>query len=226
VLNNCTSCDILNLDASTTATDVIYNSYDCELINVKMPTLTKQNSGYLTGGSSRYVESVDHNQVSKALSAWTRGGALTTVSTPVHGVDTQSYQLACVSATAPCFRQRKISLMPGQSITYTAWMQMSASMAWLPRVQIDLAASDSFCGAYPYGSGLASTQIGGSSTSTWYQVSATWTNTYGSPVDVIVRALGMNASGNVFVSGGESVSLSGGSGGGLMLPIGFGGGLE
>lgn len=141
-----------------------------------------------------YVESIDHDQVAGAFRAWTRGGIVTSVSSPVYDSSrVRSYQHAPESATYPVFMQRQVYVPPGGSIYVRCYVRKDSSMSYLPRLWIFSADKEPLLSGSP-----DSEQIMTNSIDIWEVLTATVTNSTDSPKLYIVRTLAKAASGNVY----------------------------
>lgn len=158
-----------------------------------------------------YQESRDHDAVAGAYRAWVRGGTVTSVASPVFDVTRiRSYQHSPVSATDPCFMQRKVLVPANTSLFVTCYIQKSVSMSYLPRLWVMLASKEPFLTGSPDVEVIMT-----NSTATWETLTASVTNSTDSAVEYIVRTVSKNASGTVTVD--PILQFSGGISRGRIL---------
>jgi hypothetical protein len=139
------------------------------------------------------TESVDHDQQAGALRTWSRGGIVSSVANVCAPGRSRSYQHVLESAVCPCFWCRRITLEPGRTLRVRAWFRKDLSMAYLPRVQIVPGVVDEATGGTP----LVEAQMT-DSTGVWEILGVAYTNAATAPVELVVRCVAMNASGNVW----------------------------
>lgn len=142
-----------------------------------------------------YCDSFDHDQVAGAFKAWTRGGIVTSVASPVIAGRVRSYQHACESATYPVFRQRRVLVEPGKWLYVKGWVQKSVAMAYLPRLQIIACSADPLVAA---ANTPLSEATGTDIQNTWEELAVNYFNNTTRAVDVFVRSLAKNVAGNAF----------------------------
>lgn len=107
---------------------------------------------------------------------------------------TSAMQTVLEKATSEGFWQKEYTVGAGASINIEMWLRKSASMAYLPRCIVFLkSATDPFAG----GAGI-NTFTMTNSVDTWETSTYTYYNGTGADVTLVIRFLGMNASGNMF----------------------------
>jgi hypothetical protein len=167
-----------------------------KLYNCLFPPVEFPNWNQPLLNKTSYTESFNHNRIVNNFKAWTRGGEVLTVSTPVVTGRERSFRHGCASATFPCYYQKKVVVEPGDTIYAVAWFQKTVSMSYLPRVQIidpvlDPAFDD---GGEPLAEAIKTID----DTGVWEKVKAIWTNSESFPKDIIVRVIAQNATGYVY----------------------------
>ena len=156
---------------------------------------TTENSAYTSLAKEVYSESFDHDQVAGAYKAWTAGGVTITVATPVPTGYAKAYKLTLESATIEGYYQRDVTVGPGASVNIEMQLRKDASMAYLPRCQVFLKG-----GVDPFAAGTPlKTFTMTDSVDTYESDLYTYTNATAEDVTLVVRALGKNATGNVYI---------------------------
>lgn len=86
---------------------------------------------------SSYVWSLDHNGVTGAFKAWSRGGVVVSDTKIVPAGYKVSFKHTCTSAQMPCLRQEEMTLEPGQTLQVTGQIRIADDhSAWPPRLEI------------------------------------------------------------------------------------------
>ncbi len=144
---------------------------------------------------SSYCSSEDHDQQPGAFRAWTRGGTVDSNLVTVPPGRTHSYQHALASATYWCFRQDQVLVEAGDTLRVTAWFRKDAAMAVLPKLElIDLFEDPLVSAAFT----ALTTATMTNSINTWETLTVTWTNTDTAARQILVRASGKDAAGNLY----------------------------
>ena len=147
-----------------------------------------------------YFESSNHDAVDNAYKAWCLGGIVTSqTASPPTGYSIW-YELACESATYPCFRQYETVVLPGTAIEVVGFMRIADAedhTAYPPRLQIIDKFADPLVDATR--NPLDEDQIADydGSDSSWQAVDVIWANMGDSPRNVIVRMIAKHATGDV-----------------------------
>jgi hypothetical protein len=135
---------------------------------------------------------------SGAFKGWMLGGTVLKAINIMPTGATYSYEHACVSATYPCFRQLEYTMKRYEKLHYRTWVRKTASMTYLPRIQIIDKFIDPLLDAVNNAAGLlAETQMS-NSIDTWEQIDAYYYNNSDMPKRVLLRTLAMNATGTVY----------------------------
>lgn len=141
-----------------------------------------------------YSESIDHNQVQGAYKAWTRGGVTTKQAVTVPTGYDNAYQTVLEDADNEGYWQREQSVGSGQSVNLDLWLRKSASMAYLPRVQIFRKRdTDPFAGGTPLKTFTMTDSI-----DTWEHDTYTYSNDGTEDETLIIRFQGKNVSGVMY----------------------------
>jgi hypothetical protein len=181
----------------------LFGSYGNTLYGVDMTGLASENPGY--GDTQNppwsYSPSYDHDAVSGAFKAWTRGGVvLSQTASPPDGYTTY-YEHACEDANNYCFRQVVISLDPGQTIRVASVMQIADGedlSSDAPTVEIIDPAADPLWGTGESALATATIPTSDGSVTSWQVMSTiSYENTGSIPKDVIVRAKVKHATADV-----------------------------
>ncbi len=142
-----------------------------------------------------YIDSIHHNQVSGAYRAWSKGGITSSVVDVVPPGKSRSYMLVMQSATSYGFMQIPATVGPGETLRVRCHVRKSLAMSEPPSVQVVNPQADPLVdSAHSPLSSVAMTD----SVDTWELVGTSWTNTTDAPVEVLIRCLGKNATGNVW----------------------------
>ena len=208
-LINCTTSNNQHGAISSTDTAVVL---DCNFSET--PPMSYHNSGVRCRKS--YVDIRNLNGIDGNDMAYCRGGYVDMVTTsPLPTGQPRCWRHVCESATYPVYMQRTFTLRPGDRLRLKYWMRKSASMTWLPRLQIidpaqDPLILDSFT---PLVEVVMTDSI-----NTWESGYISYTNTSSMIEQVIVRSIAMDASGYFYayyisipsipVSYGEGLTLS------------------
>jgi len=140
------------------------------------------------------VMSFDHDQVAGAFKAWTFGGNVTSVSSPVFDTSrVRSFQHGPTSALFPVFMEREILVPAGASLYVRCYVRKTVTMTYLPRLWVFSLDKEPLITGSP-----DSEQIMTNSIDTWEILTATVTNSSDSPKLYMVRTLAKNASGLVY----------------------------
>jgi hypothetical protein len=159
-----------------------------------------------------YTKSVDHDGVTGAFKALTKGGIIEkNTETKPTGKD-WSLNLKPVSTVDPAYIEKQLTLAPGETLTLNIWIKKDAAMAYLPWVAIIDSQNDTL-----YNPDAAALDIFTMANNTYWQTDTlTYTNNTSYDKEIIVRVVAMNGSGNVYYYWERSIS-SGGSGGGASV---------
>lgn len=186
-LNN---CEIVGCGTGMSACQSI------ELADCLMDTTVESSSLNRTySPENTLIQSSNHDNVAGALRAWTLGGTVTSVASPVYGSRERSYQMACASGEYSVFFEHDITLSPGQTVLFNTWMRKDTSMAYLPRVQVFIKGKEPILGD----SVLSETLMPSDAVDTWATLTTTIANNDDYPRTYTIRFLAKNASGNVYV---------------------------
>ena len=171
--------------------DIIYSEFDA--YNTSFGSATEV-LNYASLSKETFSYSIDHDQVSGAYKAWTKGGVTTRQAVTYPTGFTWSMQTVLESATYEGYWQKEITVSAGASVNITAYLRKDASMTYLPRVIIfDKATTDPFAG----GTGL-NTFTMTDAIDTWEDDLYGYTNKGSEDVTLVIRVLGKNATGNVY----------------------------
>lgn len=190
---------VFALSATGTLTNCVVTNgltlWNASSVNMYNTLTTGTGKPVLFGNSDiNYSESIIHDQVAGNYKSWTRGGITTTVATPVPSGYTSALQIALSSATSRGYTKWEVTVGAGASVNIGMYLRKSASMAVLPKFEVsDKSLLDPFLG----GTALYTFTMT-DSINTWESDTYTYTNTSAGDVTLIVRAIGMNASGNVY----------------------------
>jgi hypothetical protein len=156
---------------------------------------TTENSGYngVGVGIDNFVESIDHDQTANQYRAWTKGGIIDSDTGTVYTGRTRSYKHACASASFYAFQNRTFTVQPGGGLVVQCYVRKTVTMTYLPRIWILTPGQEPFITGSP-----AYEDIMTDSVDTWEELNLVYANGGSSPVDVVVRTVAKNASGNVF----------------------------
>lgn len=163
--------------------------------NCDFSAATTENLTYSTQYASQfaYEESINHDQVTNAYKAWTKGGIVTSqTGSPPTGY-TIWYELACESASYPCFRQYETVVLPGGTIEVTGLMR-NLDNGDLAGATIELQIIDKFADPLvdstqnPLDSD-AIAELNSAVESGWQTVDVVWANQGDAPRNVIVRMI-------------------------------------
>ncbi len=151
-------------------------------------------------GTWCYVESLNHDQVESAYKAWCVGGIVTSqTASPPTGYSIW-YELACESASYPCFRQYKIVVLPGTAIEVEGYIRIADAVdhtSYPPALQIIDVFADPLVDQTQNPLAEDEIPIPDGSDATWQAVSVIWANQGASPKNVIVRMIAQNAAADV-----------------------------
>lgn len=154
---------------------------------------TTENGGY--NGSAvplwAYVESIDHDQVSGAYKAWSKGGIVTSQSSTVPPGYSSAYQIALSSATYWGFYQHDYAVAPGQTLRWIVYRQQTVDAS--SKAEIVDAGHDPLLGGTALDTHTFSTGTG-----SWEAGQLDYTNSTTLPQTVTLRVSGMSASGTVY----------------------------
>ena len=160
-------------------------------------TASTEHSGYGVISSNAFTESFDHDQQAGAYRAWTAGGVVNSVATPVPTGYTTAYNLIPESATYAVFWQRQFMVEAGAYIEATVNLRKDAAMTYLPRFQI----VDVFADPLVLATNAALDEfVMTDSTNAWEPHVLRWVNSGTTPRWVYIRAQAKNASGNVYAT--------------------------
>lgn len=149
---------------------------------------------YTSVAKEAYSESYDHDQVAGAYKAWTKGGVTSSQASVLPTGYTHGYATVLENATVEGYWQREVTVGAGASVNITMNLRKAASMTYLPRCIIfNKAETDPFAG----GAGL-NTFTMTDSVDTWEDDIYTYTNETAEDVTLVIRFLGMAASGTVY----------------------------
>lgn len=156
---------------------------------------TTENSNYnnIDVGIDNFVESFDHDQTANQYRAWTKGGIIDSDTGTVYTGRTRSYKHACSSASFYAFQNRTFTVQAGGGLVVQCYVRKSVSMSYLPRIWILTPGQEPFIAGSP-----AYEDIMTNSVDTWEELNLVYANGGTSPIDVVVRTVAQNASGNVF----------------------------
>jgi len=136
----------------------------------------------------------DYQGVSGAYKAWTAGGVTTKQATIYPTGKTYAMQTVLEKSDIEGYFQKEITVGAGASVNITSHLRKDASMAYLPRVIVfNKATTDPFAG----GAGLHTFTMT-NSIDTWESDVYTYTNGTSEDVTLVIRAQGMNATGNMY----------------------------
>jgi len=143
-----------------------------------------------------FFESQDNGGVSGAYKSWSYGGIVTSDAGTVFDASrSRSYKLACSDASHYGFMQIPLTIEAGATLNVKCYMYKDTSMISLPAVQIiDPFQDPLISGSY---SALASSAMS-NSTNTWETIYVSYTNPNARKMQVLIRCVGKNASGNVW----------------------------
>lgn len=140
--------------------------------------------------SLEYSESYNHDNISGAFRAWTRGGITSsTTSNPPTG-RVRCYNHVCESATYPCWHQREILVEAGRTLRVRVWLKGDVGVEI--KSQLVLPTADPLI----TGTGTGEWQQIGTSDTAWHEYVTSWTNSATYPVTIYLRFLATAASGN------------------------------
>jgi len=182
----------------------LYSSYSNTLYAVDFTSTTTENSGYANDVRSMpwaYTPSYNHDAVAGAFKAWTRGGAvLSQTTSPPSGYSTY-YEHACVDVDNYVFRQEKISLDPGQTLTVKSVMQLPGGenlSAAAPTIEIIDASADPLWGTGESALAVAAMPVDDGSVTSWQEMpTISYKNAGSIPMVVVVRAKAKHATADV-----------------------------
>ena len=182
----------------------LYFSYSNTLYAVDFTSTTTENSGYANDVRSMpwaYTPSYNHDAVAGAFKAWTRGGAvLSQTTSPPSGYSTY-YEHACVDVDNYVFRQEKISLDPGQTLTVKSVMQLPGGenlSAAAPTIEIIDASADPLWGTGESALAVAAMPVDDGSVTSWQEMpTISYKNAGSIPMVVVVRAKAKHATADV-----------------------------
>jgi hypothetical protein len=144
-----------------------------------------------------YVVSYDHDGVSGAYKSWSRGGITLSETSTVPVGYTQGYKLTCESASVAGFHQKKVALMPGETLSVTGYIRFADDhSSYKPRLQIVDCGADPLWGTAEVA--LDEAQVSSGTATGWQAVGVDYTNSTAIPKDVYVRTLAKRASGDVY----------------------------
>ena len=185
--------NIVNGATITCATDLL-DVINMQLYNALLSGTTEF-SGYNGARMSinAFSESVDHDQVANAYRAWTKGGIVDSDIGTVYTGRTRSYKHACTTASFYTFQNRTFTVQPGGGLVVQCYVRKSATMSYLPRVWILTPGQEPFISGSPNAEDIMTDSV-----DTWEELNLVYANGGTSPIDVVVRTVAKNASGNVF----------------------------
>lgn len=156
---------------------------------------TTENNGYNGANTSinNFSESIDHDGVANAYRAWTKGGIIDSDTGTVYPGRTRSYKHGCINASFPVFQNRTFTVQPGGGLVVQCFVRKSALMTYLPRVWILTPGQEPFITGSPNAEDIMTDSV-----DTWEELNLVYANGGTSPVDVVVRTVAKNGSGNVF----------------------------
>lgn len=144
-------------------------------------------------GINNFNESINHDQTANAYRAWTKGGIIDSDTGTVFTGRARSYKHACATASFYAFQNRTFTVPPGGGLVVQCYVRKTVTMAYLPRVWILTPGQEPFITGSP-----AHEDIMTDSVDTWEELNIVYANAGISPVEVVVRTVAKNASGNVF----------------------------
>jgi hypothetical protein len=155
-----------------------------------------ENSGYngVNNAINGFIESIDHDQVANAYRAWTKGGIIDSDTGTVFTGRTRSFKHACATASFFAFQNRTFTVQPGGGLVVQCYVRKTVTMAYLPRVWILTPGQEPFITGSPAHEDIMLAD----SVDAWEELNLVYSNGGTSPVDVVVRTVAKNASGNVF----------------------------
>jgi len=186
---------------------------DIEARNVLM-SVTTENSGYASLGAMSYAESIDHDQVTGAYRAWSKGGITDKQATTIPPGYAYAYSTALESTSWGCY-ERPLVAEPGRTIALRVYRYQSADAHAVAEI-VGVGADPLAPGSTAYASATFP-----ATATTWESVSLSWTNTSTLPIAVRVRVRGYGSGitltslpvllsgGSVAVNGAGSVSVNG-----------------
>lgn len=175
------------------------NTYDIRAVTGSLYnqalTSAVEHFEYVFLSPTHYLESINHNNTAGAFKAWTKGGITTSVASPAPNGFTRSYQLALEESSGiKGFWQREVLVPAGAKLIITMHLQKSVSMSYKPRCWIFLEGIDPLLG----GSVLNEFIYPDDTNNAWAASAYAYTNSDDYDKKLVVRFLGMNATGSVF----------------------------
>ena len=132
--------------------------------------------------------------VAGARKTWTTGGTAYTQSGTAHPAYGAAYQFAPTVAIQPTFMQDEYMVDPGTTVSICVWAQVSTG-GMAPLAQLFTPDQDPMYG----GTAQAATTFNASTTGSWQVQELFYTNTSSYPIQMILRASCMAASGNMYM---------------------------
>ena len=151
-------------------------SPDCRLSNCAMGSATEVYE-YSLLAPHNYVESIDHDQSVGTLKAWTKGGVVTSQTTPVPTGYAVAFLHTGDSAVNYCFKQTAFAVGPGKKLTVTGFAKLSGTLASADDARLQII--DQFADPLVLGSNtpLATASVALANSTEWQTLSVNWTNT-------------------------------------------------
>ena len=200
-ISNCTTpfngCSIFSC-SGLTITNCTKSFAYCtgELYGISWAGTDPSNTGFYDAADQ--LVSNNNQSGSGAYKAWMHGGTVLKATNVMPTGATYSYEHACTSATYPCFRQLIYTIKPLEVLHYRTWVRKTATMTYLPRIQIIDFFVDPLIDAVNNAAGLLAETPMTNSVDTWELIDCYYFNNTDVPKKVILRTLAMNATGTVY----------------------------